>query len=188
MSLSRFWSAALSPSICKWLFFILLASSYFSAHLNHRLWTHGIKSSVMTTSGLFPFLAPIVSASSGGVIAEVLSSERQITQTAITSYILWSIGILPAMAFIILYVYNILETNMPPKEHIVSLALPTGPFGYGAFGLMRLGEIGDQLLLGTRSGGNFLQDRIGSRPPFLGVWVVVVPFCSNISSQSKGLF
>ena len=166
MSLSRFWSAALSPSICKWLFFILLASSYFSAHLNHRLWTHGIKSSVMTTSGLFPFLAPIVSASSGGVIAEVLSSERQITQTAITSYILWSIGILPAMAFIILYVYNILETNMPPKEHIVSLALPTGPFGYGAYGyasthsqihtihftngvfrLLRLGEIGDQLLL-----------------------------------------
>ncbi|KAJ9283457.1 hypothetical protein DTO021C3_8955 [Paecilomyces variotii] len=134
------------------------------------LWTHGIKSSVMTTSGLFPFLAPIVSASSGGVIAEVLSSERQITQTAITSYILWSIGILPAMAFIILYVYNILETNMPPKEHIVSLALPTGLFGYGAFGLMRLGEIGNQLLLGTRSGGNFLQDRIGSRPPFLGVW------------------
>ena len=53
---------------------------------------------------------------------------------AITSYMLWSIGILPAMAFIILYVYNILETNMSPKERIVSLALPTGPFGYGAFG------------------------------------------------------
>jgi tellurite resistance protein TehA-like permease len=88
----------------------------------------------MTTSWLFPFLAPIVAASSGAVTAGVLESQSYIESTVITSYALWSIGVIPAMVLITIYVSNVLQYKMPPREETMSLVLPVGPFGMAAFG------------------------------------------------------
>ncbi|KAE8352608.1 voltage-dependent anion channel [Aspergillus coremiiformis] len=99
------------------------------------LWTHDMRSANMTTTWLLPFLAPIVAASSGGLVAEALDQDSQVIPTLITAFVLWSVGFLPAMALIILYAHRLLEYKMPSRQQVMSLVLPVGPFGLGSLGI-----------------------------------------------------
>lgn len=93
----------------------------------------------MTAAWLLPIVATIVAAASGGIVASVLPPQRALT-TIITSYILWGCGVPLALFTMVIYFQRLTMHKLPPREVIVSVFLPLGPLGQGAFGIMTLGK------------------------------------------------
>lgn len=93
----------------------------------------------MTAAWLLPIVATIVAAASGGIVASVLPAQRALT-TIITSYILWGCGVPLALFTMVIYFQRLTIFKLPPREVIVSVFLPLGPLGQGAFGIMTLGK------------------------------------------------
>lgn len=93
----------------------------------------------MTAAWLLPIVATIVAAASGGIVASVLPAERALI-TIITSYVLWGCGVPLAMFTMVIYFQRLTMHKLPPREVIVSVFLPLGPLGQGAFGIMQIGK------------------------------------------------
>ena len=121
----------------------------------------------MTAAWLLPIVSTIVAAATGGIVAGVLEDpqhalwvsipqsprlrlapragfRRPLTQihrlTITFSYILWGTGVPLAMSTLVIYFQRLTIHNLPPREVIVSVFLPLGPLGQGAFGIMQLGK------------------------------------------------
>lgn len=86
---------------------------------------------------LLPVVAPIVSAASGGIVAQILSPAHA-RLTIIVSYILWGLGFSFAFMIMTLYYARLAIYKIPLATIIVSAFLPLGPCGQGSFGLLRL--------------------------------------------------
>lgn len=86
---------------------------------------------------LLPVVAPIVSAASGGIVAQLLPPEHA-RLTIIVSYIQWGLGFSFAFMIMTLYYARLAIYKIPPATVIVSAFLPLGPCGQGAFGLLQL--------------------------------------------------
>lgn len=93
----------------------------------------------MTAAWLLPIVASIVAAASGGIVASVLPPHQALI-TIITSYVLWGCGVPLAMFTLVIYFERLTLFKLPPREVIVSVFLPLGPLGQGAFGIMTLGQ------------------------------------------------
>lgn len=93
----------------------------------------------MTAAWLLPIVATIVAAASGAVVADALPNDQHALWTIIISYILWGCGISMAMFTLAIYFHRLTLHALPPREVIVSVFLPLGPFGQGAFAIMQLG-------------------------------------------------
>lgn len=94
----------------------------------------------MTAAWLLPIVATIVAAASGSVVASVLPNDQHALWTIITSYIIWGCGVPLAMFTMVIYFQRLTLHALPPREVIVSVFLPLGPLGQGAFGIMQLGR------------------------------------------------
>ncbi|CAD6568985.1 MAG: hypothetical protein ASARMPRED_002259, partial [Alectoria sarmentosa] len=106
---------------------------------------HQAKLSTMTAAWLLPIVSTIVAAASGGVVAAVLPNPQHALWTLTVSYILWGIGVPLAMFTLVLYFQRLTVYNLPPREVIVSVFLPLGPVGQGAYGIMQLGTVAMKL-------------------------------------------
>ena len=95
----------------------------------------------MTAAWLLPIVAPIVAASSGAIVADILPNPQHALITIIVSYILWGTGVPLAMFVLVIYFQRLTIHKLPPREVIVSVFLPLGPLGQGGFGIMRLGMV-----------------------------------------------
>ena len=93
----------------------------------------------MTAVWLLPIVATIVAAATGGIVAGVLPDTYALW-TIIVSYILWGCGVPLAMFTMVIYFHRLTMHSLPPREVIVSVFLPLGPIGQGAFGIMTLGR------------------------------------------------
>lgn len=79
----------------------------------------------------------MVCASSGAVVASALTpSEARLTILA--CYVLWGTGVPIAFLIFALYYLRLCVHKIPPAEQIVSVFLPLGPCGQGAYGLLLL--------------------------------------------------
>lgn len=105
------------------------------------MYIHKAELSTMTAVWLLPIVAPIVAATSGGIIAESLPNPQHALWTIIVSYILWGTGVPLAMTVIVIYFQRLTIYNLPPREVIVSVFLPLGPLGQGGFCIMQLGKV-----------------------------------------------
>jgi tellurite resistance protein TehA-like permease len=87
----------------------------------------------MTALYLIPVVAVVIAATSGGLVAGVLSNQKHQLWTLVISYILWGIG--SPLSWIILTLYFLRMTLHEPlsREVIVSLLLPIGPLGLSGF-------------------------------------------------------
>lgn len=96
----------------------------------------------MTAAWLLPVVATIVSAASGSIVAEELVkwNPQHALLTIIVSYILWGCGLPLAMMVLVIYLQRLTMVALPPREVIVSVLLPLGPLGQGAFAIMNLGK------------------------------------------------
>jgi tellurite resistance protein TehA-like permease len=94
---------------------------------------HKVDLSGMTPLWLLPVLPAVISSTTGGLIASVLSNPQHQYWTLIISYVLWGIGAPLATMIIILYFYRLMVHEMLEKEVIVSAFLPIGPFGLAGF-------------------------------------------------------
>ncbi|PWN46567.1 hypothetical protein IE53DRAFT_391258 [Violaceomyces palustris] len=86
---------------------------------------------------LLPVVAPVVVASTGGVVASVLPPDHA-RLTITVSYILWGTGVPISVMLMTLYYARLAIYKIPPATMIVSAFLPLGPCGQGAFGLLQL--------------------------------------------------
>ena len=94
----------------------------------------------MTAAWLLPIVATIVASATGSVLATVLPDPQHAIWTIILSYILWGCGIPLAMFTMVMYFHRLTMHALPPREVIVSVFLPLGPLGQGAFAIMQLGK------------------------------------------------
>ena len=106
---------------------------------------HQNKLASMTAVWLLPIVSTIVAAASGGIVAEILPNPQHALWTLIISYVLWGVGVPLAMATLVLYFQRLALYSLPPREVIVSVFLPLGPLGQGAFGIMKMGSVAMKL-------------------------------------------
>jgi len=59
----------------------------------------------------------------------------------IVSYIIWGTGVPISFLIMALYFHRLCVHHVPPSEQIVSVFLPIGPCGQGAFGIIQLGKV-----------------------------------------------
>jgi len=104
------------------------------------MYKHETQLKTMTAAWLLPIVATIVAAGSGAVVATVLPNDHHALWTIIMSYILWGCGFPLAMFTLVIYFHRLTMNALPPREVIVSVFLPLGPFGQGAFVIMQLGD------------------------------------------------
>ncbi|KAF2087922.1 C4-dicarboxylate transporter/malic acid transport protein [Saccharata proteae CBS 121410] len=100
----------------------------------------------MTAAWLLPVAAPIVTASTGATVANILSDKQHALMTVLVSYTLWGFGLPMAMLTLVIYFHRLAVHKLPPREVIVSVFLPLGPLGQGGFSLMNLGKVSMKLL------------------------------------------
>lgn len=89
--------------------------------------------SSMTAVWLMPIVTCVVSSGTGGIVADILIKPSHSFATIIASYVLWGIGIPLSMMVFVIYFQRLTIYKLPPKETIVSVFLPMGPLGSGAF-------------------------------------------------------
>lgn len=87
----------------------------------------------MTAVWIIPIVSCIVAASSGGVVAEILPDEQYALWTILSSYVLWGMGVPLALMVMVIYLMRLTLHKLPPKTVIVSVFLPLGPLGQGAY-------------------------------------------------------
>ncbi|KAK6355663.1 Plasma membrane sulfite pump involved in sulfite metabolism [Orbilia javanica] len=109
---------------------------------------HEAKLGTMTAAWLLPIVSPIVAAASGALVAGALTQNHpsHALWTLLTSYVLWGCGVPLAMVVLVMYFQRLTLHHLPTPEVIVSVFLPLGPLGSGAFGIMKLGEVANVLL------------------------------------------
>ena len=105
------------------------------------MYVHDSKLATMTAAWLLPIVSTIVAAASGGLVAEILPSPTHALWTLTVSYVLWGTGVPLAMTVLAMYFHRLTTFHLPPREVIVSVFLPLGPLGQGAFGIMQLGKV-----------------------------------------------
>lgn len=89
----------------------------------------------------------VVAAASGGVVASVLPDPSHVQTTLIASYMSWGIGVFFSVMILAMYQVRLSNHALPPREAIVSVLLPVGPFGQGGFGIAKLTQVTRKLLL-----------------------------------------
>lgn len=100
----------------------------------------------MTAAWLLPVVAPVVAAATGGIVADVLSDPQHALWTMLASYIMLGASLPLAFAFLTMYLRRLFDFKLPPREAIVSVFLPLGPFGQGGFAVMQLGRVALRVL------------------------------------------
>jgi tellurite resistance protein TehA-like permease len=95
----------------------------------------------LTAVWLLPVLPPIVAASTGAVVADILPNPQHALITVIMSYILWGTGVPLAMVVMVVYFQRLTVHKLPPREVIVSAFVPVGPLGKGGHGIQKLGMV-----------------------------------------------
>ncbi|KAF8320763.1 hypothetical protein DL93DRAFT_2224480 [Clavulina sp. PMI_390] len=119
----------------------------FVVHTRH-------KTSFDEISGVWflPIVTNVVASASGGVVATVLPPDHA-RVTLVVSYIMWGIGVSCAFFLMPLYYARLAIYKLPPKAMIVSVFLPVGPCGQGAFGLLQLASVVRTLSRSPGAGG-----------------------------------
>ena len=106
---------------------------------------HELTLDKMTAVWLLPIVPPVVAASSGALVASVLSPSYALVVVAV-SYMLWGVGLGLSFIVLALYFHRLAVHNLPNSEVIVSAFLPLGPLGKGAAGLLQLAVVGGHVL------------------------------------------
>ncbi|EMD94607.1 hypothetical protein COCC4DRAFT_147789 [Bipolaris maydis ATCC 48331] len=108
-----------------------------TSHNKHRLSNRRHDLEEMTALYLIPIVAIVIAATSGALVAGVLTNAKHQLWTLVISYIFWGIGT-PLSWIIIIIIIIILPLQ---REVIVSLLLPIGPLGLSGFSLIALGKV-----------------------------------------------
>lgn len=124
---------------------VLLVPYYIIIHHNHLLET-------MNGTWLLPIVPAVVTAASGGLLAQYLDQNRAIVVLVI-SYVMMGMGLSLALSIIVIYFCRLVLHKLPPKEVIISSFLPLGPLGQGSYGMIQLGlasktVFGDRFIVG----------------------------------------
>lgn len=102
---------------------------------------HKHATETMTAAWLLPIVPMITSASVGSTMCKLLLAQDRLSYCMtmlIASYLCAGIGMLLAMAIIVLYIQRLVLHHLPPREVIVSSWLPVGPIGQGGYALIEL--------------------------------------------------
>ncbi|GAA5991338.1 hypothetical protein JCM10908_003264 [Rhodotorula pacifica] len=109
---------------------------------------HKHAAETMTAAWLLPIVPLITAASVGSTMCKLLLAQDRLTYcmtTMIASYLCAGIGMLLALAIIVLYIQRLVLHHLPPREVIVSSWLPVGPIGQGGYALIELGIVANEL-------------------------------------------
>ncbi|KAF1815752.1 sulfite efflux pump SSU1 [Eremomyces bilateralis CBS 781.70] len=105
----------------------------------------------MTAVWLFPVLPNIVASATGAIVADALPNPQHAFWTMITCYVLWGMAVPMALAIIAIYFNRLITYKLPPRDVIVSVFLPCGPTGQGAFAIMKLGQVAHKVFPRTHA-------------------------------------
>lgn len=89
---------------------------------------------------LLPAVSPIVTSATGGIIAAYLPPAHA-RLTLVVCYMLWGAGFPVTLFIMALYLHRLAVYHLPPKASIVSVFLPVGPCGQGAFAILQFSTV-----------------------------------------------
>lgn len=99
-----------------------------------------------TAALLLPIVPCVVAAASGALVADALPDPHCAALTLAVSYAAWGAGQFFSAMVLAMYVVRLNVHSLPPREAIVSVFLPVGPFGQGGFAILKLGRVTHQTL------------------------------------------
>lgn len=113
--------------------FQVIIGGFALADIEDRMSNRRKELAEMTALYLIPIVAVVIAATSGALVASVLTDQNHRLWTLIISYVFWGIG--TPLSWIILTIYFLRMTIHKPleREVIVSLLLPIGPLGLSGF-------------------------------------------------------
>ncbi|GAA98523.1 uncharacterized protein L969DRAFT_88536 [Mixia osmundae IAM 14324] len=112
---------------------------------------HNQSLEVLNGTWLLPSVSPIVAAATGGIVADYLpASHARLTLTI--SYILWGSAFPVSLLIMAVYFHRLAVHHLPPAAAIVSVFLPLGPCGQGAFAILQFSKVIRKLAMETGVG------------------------------------
>ncbi|KAI8878229.1 tellurite resistance protein-like permease [Backusella circina FSU 941] len=120
------------------MFSCIVVPYYFFVH--H---TQSIES--MNGTWLLPIVPAIVTAASGGLLANHIEGEQRGLVVLLISYVLMGMGLILAFIIVGIYFYRLSLHKLPAKEVIFSSFIPLGPLGQGAYGMIQIGSASQRL-------------------------------------------
>jgi tellurite resistance protein TehA-like permease len=148
---------------------------------------HNQSLETVTGAWLLPVVSPIVSAATGGIVAEYLPPAHA-RLTLVCSYIIWGCGFPIAVLVMAIYFQRLAVHHLPPRATIVSVFLPLGPCGQGSFALLQFAKVvrklADDTGVGLGNGSSF--DRQSQQIMALAIYAVSLPVALVI--WGMGLF
>jgi len=148
---------------------------------------HNQSLEAVTGAWLLPVVSPIVSAATGGIVAQYLPPAHA-RLTLVCSYIIWGCGFPIAVLVMAIYFQRLAMHHLPPRATIVSVFLPLGPCGQGSFALLQFAKVvhklADETGVGLGNGSSF--DRQSQLSMALAVYAVSLPVALVI--WGMGLF
>lgn len=96
----------------------------------------------MTAVWLLPVVTLIVASSTGGVLAPALNrfSPHHALLTLVVSTFMVSIGLTLAFMILTMYLLRLIVYGLPPGASVLSVFIPLGPMGQGAYSILLLGQ------------------------------------------------
>ncbi|KAJ2518263.1 Plasma membrane sulfite pump involved in sulfite metabolism [Coemansia sp. RSA 1939] len=125
----------------------------------------------MNATLLLPVVTTVVAASTGAVVCSVHNIGSAATVIIFISYILWAMGVGLSLMIITIYLVRLTMFKLPPKEAIVSVFIPLGPFGQSSYGIQMLGAESLRVLPSALPHISYLGEVLYSTGFFLGLLI-----------------
>ncbi|KAE8367478.1 voltage-dependent anion channel [Aspergillus caelatus] len=127
------WACWILDSILALVVTVLVPHTIMSRDENHDL-------SRINAVHLMPVASPLAAAITGGLIASVLENSRHAQWTIIACIALWWVGIMMSSVILTIYYLRLILRNLPAREAIPSVFLPTSPLSLGSIAAIELGS------------------------------------------------
>lgn len=128
-------------------FYTGIVTFYFSLIAKHRKSKNYVEHQNLTMQYLLPVVTLTVAASLGGIIASDLPNTNQQIVTMMVSLLMWAIAMLLASIIVTVNFWRMFVHKIPHSGQVLTLFLPIGFAGQGAYAILLFGQNCTLLLL-----------------------------------------
>lgn len=120
---------------------------YFCTVSKHRKRKSQIDMASLSLTYLLPIVTLTVAASSGGAILPDLPHVHQQITTLVVSFIMWAVAVVLAFIVVTVNFWRFFVYKIPSTNSVLTMFLPIGFLGQGAYGILLFGRNSTKMLL-----------------------------------------
>ncbi|QBM86151.1 Tellurite resistance protein TehA [Metschnikowia aff. pulcherrima] len=132
-------------------FYTSIVTFYFSLMAKHRRSKNIIEHASLSMQYLLPVVTLTVAASLGGIITADLPATRDKIATMVVTLVMWAIAMLLASIIVTINFWRIFVHKIPHSGQVLTMFLPIGFVGQGAYAILLFAQNSLELLLSHHS-------------------------------------